>query len=240
MFTPRQTNTGLYVHLHERGFSKDDIRRVQGAYVLACNMFNARYRKTGRAFICHAVGAASACAEFIDDIDVVIASLLHAGYDSGLFPDGKAGNPSAKRRQWMRDHIGEVSERLAHDYQSVDFDRGGPEQILQSGPDKIERNLLMMALTHELDDMADGGLAFAPKYGESVEGRLIACAALAEHLGETRLADLFKQQVKAQSDYEWMHDLKADELRGFWIVPNLLAYLRLRKGVAKGRWARLY
>lgn len=68
LFAPRQTNTGLFVQLHERGFGVADIKRVQHLHSLAAQLFTGRYRKTERPFLCHAVGAASAAAAFTDDL----------------------------------------------------------------------------------------------------------------------------------------------------------------------------
>jgi hypothetical protein len=42
--------------------------------------------------------------------------------------------------------------------------------------------LILIALVHEVDDMADLGLRFAPKYGRSIESRVEAGAALAERI----------------------------------------------------------
>ena len=76
VFSPRQTNMGLFVQMHEKGFSTADIRRLQQCYSTACGMFNGRYRKTGRPFICHSVGVASSVARFSRDPDMVIAGIL--------------------------------------------------------------------------------------------------------------------------------------------------------------------
>jgi len=229
LFIPRQTNTSLYVQLHEAGHPVADILRVQEAYRLSCRLFNGRYRKTERAFICHAVGAASSAAHFDPRIDVVISTMLHAAYDSGQFPDGRSGHPTDAHRKWLSERIGPEVESVVARYCGFDFEEGVPERLVGAPASDGDEDLLFIALAHEVDDLADGGLAFSPKYGRSISTRVIACATLARRIGHERLAETIEAHGRHYETFAWIDDLGPKRLEGFRVAPNVRAYLRLRR-----------
>jgi len=239
-FVPRQTNTGLYVQLHNSGFTGNDIEHAQSAYRLACRLFNGRYRKTERAFICHAVGAASSVARFDSRLCMVLAAMLHAAYDSGQFPDGRIGRPSPQHRKWLTGHVGEEVESILFRYRNFGFERGAPERYLREGYDESDRDLLFMALAHEVDDMVDIGLRFAPKYGRSIESRVEACATLADRIGKPELAATLRAHGSLYEGANWVDDHKSTTLRGFHIVPNAMAYFRHRFNHYRGKSVELH
>lgn len=240
LFNPKQTNTGLYVQMYERGFGKQDIARVHDAYGLASKMFNGRYRKTGRAFICHAVGAASASAQFCNDTDTVIASLMHAAYDSGQFPDGRIGKTTPQHRDFMIRSLGVSVENILVNWMEIDFEKGDPERLVRDSVENLDQRIIFMSLTHEVDDLADGGLAIAPKYGVSIESRVRACAELARAIGHEELAEAIESQGAKHEQLSWLQELKSEQLKGFWIVPNIKAYCRLRRFHSRGKSAKLF
>ncbi|WP_254507776.1 DUF6817 domain-containing protein [Anatilimnocola floriformis] len=239
LFYPKQSNTGLYCQLHVAGHSAEDILRVRHAYRIACSLFNGRFRKTERAFICHAVGAASALTHFSPRVDMIIAAMMHAAYDSGQFPDGKIGY-SPEHRKWLRNEIGEAAEQLAYDYQQMHFGPGKPEAHATSGVPAEQREILFMALTHEVDDMADAGFALAPKYGRSVESRVAACAQLARQIGEEELAQTIEGHGRQYHDVEWLQALEMNECEGFRIAPNMISYFRLRRDSLRGNGVKVF
>jgi hypothetical protein len=234
-FEPRQTNTGLYVQLHEAGHAVSDILRVQEAYRLSCRLFSGRYRKTERAFICHVVGVASAAARFEKRMEIVIAAMLHAAYDSGQFPDGRTGRPSEAHRSWLRVRVGEEIESTVARYVGFDFEEGIPERLLDTHVRKSDEDLLFIALAHEVDDLADGGLAFSPKYGASIATRVAACATLARRIGHEHLAETIEAHGRVYEQLRWIDDLGEKKLEGFRVAPNLRAYLRLRRDHRRGK-----
>ena len=235
LFTPRQTNTGLYVQLHEAGYPVADILRIQSAYRLACRLFNGRYRKTERAFICHAVGVASSAAQFERRLDTVLSAMLHAAYDSGQFPDGRSGRPSPVHRAWLREQVGTEVESVVARYCDFDFETGVPERLVQTHVPDGDEDLLFIALAHEVDDLVDGGLAFSPKYGESIATRVAACSALARRIGHDRLAETIEAHGVAYQSLSWIDELGEKALEGFRVAPNFRAYLRLRRDHRRGK-----
>ena len=240
LFLPRQTNTGLYVQLHHSGFASDAIKDAQHAYRLACRLFNGRYRKTERAFICHAVGAASSAARFDGCFSYVLAAMLHAAYDSGQFPDGRIGGPSPHHRRWLTAQVGAEVESILFRCSSFGFEMGEPERYVRDGFDEPDRDLLFIALAHEVDDLLDLGLRFACKYGETIELRVEACATLAGRIGKPELATTLRAHGRLYRDCDWADDLKSTTLHGFQIVPNAVAYLRHRFSHFRRKFVELH
>jgi hypothetical protein len=234
LFAPRQTNTGLYIQLHEEGYAIAEIARVQKAYRLCCAMFNGRYRKTGRPFVCHAVGAASSVAHFEKNVDFVIAGMFHAAYDSGQYPDGKSSKRTDAHRIWLEQRIGPKAEELVARLIGLTFETGDPERLAARDIARDEEDLLFLVLAHEVDDLADGGLAFAPKYGPSLASRITACAALARRIGRETLAATIEGYRVRYENLEWLSELQETRLEGFRVAPNLRTYLKLRRANLRG------
>ena len=235
LFSPAQTNTALYIQLHEAGYSVPDIIRAQHAYRLSCKLFNGRYRKTERPFICHAIGAASSAARFDKGIHRVIAAMLHATYDSGQFPDGRTGKKTDAHRAFVKEQVGEEVEAIVARYDDFSFELGVPEKMVERLPPDDQLDLLFMALVHEVDDMADGGLFFAAKYGHSIGSRAEACAILAERIAQPELAATIRSHAKKYLALGWTSDLEVKQLEGFRVAPNLAAYWRLRLANWRGK-----
>lgn len=234
LFVPRQTNTALYMQLYENGYSVADIARVQKAYRVCCAMFNGRYRKTGRPFICHAVGAASSAAHFDKSVDLVLAAMFHAAYDSGHYPDGKSSRRTDAHRRWLEQTIGPRVEGLVARLVGLKFDTGDPERLADAGVLAGDEDILFLVLAHEVDDLADGGLAFAPKYGQSIRSRVAACATLARYLGRENLAVTIEGYGARYETMAWAAPLQETKLIGFQITPNLRTYLKLRRHKLRG------
>jgi (p)ppGpp synthase/HD superfamily hydrolase len=234
LFVPRQTNTALYMQLYEARHPVADILRVQKAYRVCCAMFNGRYRKTGRPFICHALGVASSVAHFDKSIDLVLAAMFHASYDSGQFPDGKSNRRSQTHRKWLEQKIGPTVEGLVARVGAMKFDTGDPERLVTEAVPPGDEDVLFLQLAHEIDDLADGGLAFAPKYGRSIESRITACAVLARRLGRESLAATIEAYGSRYETLGWAAALQDVRLEGFRIAPNLRTYFKLRRENLRG------
>lgn len=234
LFVPRQNNTALYIQLHDAGHALDDILRIQKAYRVACAMFNGRYRKSGRPFICHAVGAASSVAHFERDLDFAIAAMFHAAYDSGQYPDGRSSRRSEAHRKWLDARIGSRAEGLVARVGAMKFDTGDPERLVADGVPAGDEDILFLQLAHEVDDLADGGLAFAPKYGRSIETRVAACAVLARRLGREGLAATIEAYGGRHEALGWAAALQDARLGGFRIAPNMRTYIKLRRENLRG------
>jgi hypothetical protein len=239
-FTPKQTNVALYVQLHEAGYSNDELLEVRHVYRLACKLFNGRYRKSEKAFICHAVGAASSVAHFDGTRDLTLAALLHATYDAGLFPDGRLGGATPAHREWLLGEVRPEVEELMFRYASFEFESMAPERMLANGAQELDPECLLLALTHEVDDLADCGLAFAPKYGPEVHARVAACAELAMQIGKPALAETLRTHATNYQNLSWLNGLQSPKPHGYHIATNLRGYARLRRHHFRGSHVELH
>ena len=130
--------------------------------------------------------------------------------------------------KWLAARIGAEVEAILYRYSGFDFERGAPERYCSEGFEEADTDLLFLALAHELDDIADAGLSFAPKYGRSIASRVEACARLADQIGRPELAATLTAHGRLYEDIDWVDNLKSTTLRGFYIVPNATAYFRHR------------
>lgn len=240
LFTPAQTHIALLNQLHQKGYETEELQKVQETYRLCMRIFNGRYRKNERPFICHAVGAGSAMAEFDGRPALVKASMLHAAYDSGVFPDAKTGSPSLSHRALVREIVGEETEQLVADYPTIEFEEGSPEALAQMEIPDCQRDIMLMKVAHEIDDIASGGIFFCSKFGPEHQTRLEACRAIATALENTKLADAFTAYIGEINQFEWVSTIARDPKSfGYRLAPNWKTYLRLRRHARKGKHVRI-
>ncbi len=239
-FAPVQTNTALYRQLKESGHDFGSLERAQEAYRICRFLMNGRYRRNERVFISHCVGAASSMAHFDGRIDFILAAMLHASYDSGMFSDSLYG-PTPSHRRWLAERVGNEVEQMVFDYNQFSFEKGEPEQMLEKGIGEDQKDLLLIALVHEVDDIADGGLFFSPKYGPNLESRASACCRLSNMIGHERLEETFSQWATRLGDYEWVGELAATvKPMGTRIIPRWRSYLRLRRMARRGEQVEFF
>ena len=99
-------------------------------------------------------------AEFDGRPALVKASMLHAVYDSGVFPDAKTGGAIPSHRALVKEIVGEETEQLIADYPTIEFEEGSPETLSQIEIPDHQRDIMLMKVTHEIDDIASGGIFF--------------------------------------------------------------------------------
>jgi hypothetical protein len=130
-------------------------------------------------------------------------------------------------------------EAIVYRYTNFGFESGVPERYLREGCHEADRDLLFIALAHEVDDLIDLGLEFAPKYGKSIESRVEACAALADQIGKPELANTLRAHGLVYPNNDWVDDLRSRTLRGYQIVPNAMAYFRHRFNHLRRKFVKL-
>lgn len=153
-----QTNLQLYRQLEALGWSECLLSPTEQGYRLAQRLWSARYRPSGKPFVDHLVGTASALAFAAEPPPVVLGGLLHAAYESGDFGPGRGG-PSDRNRQTLRDCIGPEAEELVFEYSTFTW---WPDGISRLSADRVTKpmglKLLAMRIANEWDDWADGGV----------------------------------------------------------------------------------
>ncbi len=156
-----QTNIHLYKQLKSEGYSLDEINHVRKAYDLAIELFACLYCPSGKTFLAHVVGVGSILGSLRISSDVVAASLLHDVYESGDFGEGWSLD---QKKTLVRETVGPKTEHYIGEYQALEWSRSTIPVIRNkiNYLNPFERNVLMVRLSNELEDLLDGGILFCP------------------------------------------------------------------------------
>lgn len=155
-----QSNIQLYGQLQKRGYADDSISDVARAYRLAQELFSAKFRGSGRPFLCHLVGTASILARDFAPAYMVISGLLHAVYSSGLFPFDMHRRISTRKRVMVRNVVGDKVEELLVAYDGLPWNQSALENFAEYTP-PAQHEVLKIRLANELDDLSDSGLYYS-------------------------------------------------------------------------------
>jgi hypothetical protein len=195
-----QTNLQLYNQLGGYGWPDADLARVRHAYELATDLFAGQLRPSGKPFVAHLVGAASAVAATRARIDLVLAALLHAAYTHGEFGDGRRG-PERRKRAVVRATIGSDAETLVQEYATLAEGAATIERWLQRGALSPRRHdLAVLRLANEIDEHADLGTWFYDRGTRSAphDATLEQVARWSDRIDEPVLADLARQMLETE------------------------------------------
>ena len=203
MSDPAQTNLQLYNELVALGWTSDDLRRARGAYELASELFSGRYRCSGKPFVAHLVGTASAVAAAHGGPDLVLAALLHAAYDQGDFGTGRRGSLRA-RREIVRGVVGPEAEALVFAYSGAPWNSDVVADAASRHrlPDGVRRDVLVLQVANEIDEHTDGGARYCNKGNAAMyeDDAILAMATLMRRIGEPGLAEQL-QRVCSQAQH---------------------------------------
>jgi hypothetical protein len=214
-----QTNLQLYNQLCALQWDEADLAAVRRAYELARDLFSGQYRASGKTFVAHAVGTASAVAAVEPRVDLVLAGLLHAAYTVGDF--GPARLALAGRRPVVRAAVGAPAELVVLHYSSTTWDLPTITRI-GSGADPLDqgtRDVLLVRLANEVDEHVDLGVQYADRGGSELYGveARAAMVALARRLDHEPLARVLSELGEAERGAEvpsvLRSGLRASELR---------------------------
>jgi hypothetical protein len=154
-----QTNLQLYHQLRELRWDESSLAQVQRAHGFAQRLWSSQYRPSGKTFVSHLVGTASALAHAGEEIHIVQAGLLHAAYDSGDFGSGTLGSCEANR-EILRACVGPEAEQLVLEYSAFAWWPDGVSALsaMDNALSRSQRALLAMRIANEWDDWLDGGI----------------------------------------------------------------------------------
>ena len=155
-----QTYPQLARQLSVESWSSSEFALARAAWELAADLFAGAERGSGKAFVDHLIGTASAVSIGGGNADTVAAALVHAAYDQGDFGDGRRG-PSASHRRRIRAVLGADVEKLVHGYNAVEWDERlvDPCRVLRD----ISPELLLVRVANELDDALDSASVLSAK-----------------------------------------------------------------------------
>lgn len=162
-----QTNLQLYRQLQDAGYGSDSVENINEAYFLAADCTSMLFRGSGKPFVCHLVGTASALVYENCRAEIVTAALLHAVYQDRVpFPHATS---LEDRRRVLEERFGADTEALVYGYQEFELeqlDRYDKAELAERS------DVVFMRLADELEDLYDFGLLMHGKKGEddSVKG----------------------------------------------------------------------
>ena len=224
MFHLAQTPGGLYRQLHAAGYGPNQLRAVQKSFSFSNRVFSGVHHACGKPFICHLVGTASAVAAMDMRVEMVCAGLAHALFEPGLFQ-------KRRRPAMLEAEFGPSVYRLIAAFGQFRWD---DETIAAfaaqpSSANESFRSMLILRLAHEMDDIANMGLGHGP-----IRGRIENCARIAGGLG---LRDAARRLELLIDEHEqrpaWAGALNSAAPAPFRMLPDFLAYLRMRLGRAR-------
>jgi GT2 family glycosyltransferase len=151
-----QTASQLQDELRGLGYPAEDIAEIGVAADTAATLFGGILRSSGRTFLAHAAGTASALARAGAPATAISAGLLHSAYSHGRFPT-VAGTTLPAQRVWLRRQIGPAAERLVEAYFTVGFDAAdgaADDAEIETMPLDLAL-LIMIRVANEIDDHLD-------------------------------------------------------------------------------------
>ena len=208
-----QTHIQLLTQLSRDGYSDADLDCIVSAYKMVMCLFTGLYRPSGKTFIAHLVGTASILGSLHVPAKVVAAGLIHAAYTHGDFGAWAKGISEPKRKQ-VRQALGkEVEEYIAR---YIDLKWNGEiipaiyDELDTLGP--IDRDVLLMRLANELDDLLDLGVLYCFNAEDRRRSYLRCCPMImdmAEKLGFPSLAAELEAAIQETKSAEVIPELRS-------------------------------
>jgi hypothetical protein len=198
-----QTNLQLFNQLIAAGWPDANLDRIQAAYALANDLFAGKMRSSGKTFLEHLVGTASAVATAGGRPALVHAALLHATYTVGEFGDGQRNAVESKRAA-VRAVIGIEAEELVADYATLDYSANTIQDWQQRAHilSPREHDLAVLRLANEVDEHIDFGTRYSDRNGHPMSSDSVfkTLIVLAYKLDELVLADLMERIRISEAD----------------------------------------
>jgi len=186
-----QSSVLFFEQVASAGFSAHDLQRLRAAVVIARSLFVGRMHASGKEYLAHGIGVASALVSCGAEIDVVIAGLLHGAYRWGDFAWWR---PTLRlRRDWLRRRLGRHAEDLVHRFLLFPWSPAAVADLTARRTElaPAERTVLLLRLVSDLDNFR-GGAALHAVDAEQRCRRMRAAGAdlvaLADAIGQPALA----------------------------------------------------
>jgi len=225
-----QTNAQLFNQLRSEGYSKTEREFVRDVYEFGMTLFSGLFLSSGKLLMDHLVGTASILASLRVSIEIVAAGLIHAAYLHGDFGGMRQGITDAKRKR-VKTVVGDEVEKYVTTYElsPLNWKTLATLQDHLGELSPVERNVLLMRLTNELEHELDlGGLYFVHSekeqkaHQQDIEFYGPIMADLAERLGFRPLSDVmravFANVASTQIPLEpW---LQGPENAAYLVVPR--------------------
>jgi hypothetical protein len=179
-----QTIVQLLDQLDTIGYEPEALLKVRDAYMVAAQLFAESFRGSGRPFLAHLVGTASILAAYGANPALIAASLHHASYAHGRFPEEIRG--VAAMRRWLRRRVGDMVEGLVLAYSTLDPQAVEPDRLDDMPIAAAQAVLIRMANAIE-DRQGDHNYfdssAWLSESNDLVQRSMPVFAAVADRLG---------------------------------------------------------
>jgi hypothetical protein len=199
-----QTNLDLYRQLHDRGWNRADLVLARDGYGLAMRLFSDRFRANGKPFVAHLVGTASLLATVGARPPIVLAGLLHAAYENGVFADG-VGGASDEHRRIVRDAIGHDAEALVAAYRALKWTPATIEPLLAGWENvsAVQKDVLLMRVANELEDHLGLGMRLCEEGRGALGPSRDQSIAIARRLGQSDLTAALVEAFREGDEASW-------------------------------------
>lgn len=201
-----QTNVALFNQLRRAGYTDDQLRLVQRAYLLAVRLNPGYFQASGKPFVSHTVGVASILAALELPAPVVAAACIHNLYVSGDFGDGLKRHITPARRQLVREAVGSEVEGYVHRFCRFRLTADTVPAVLDcvDGLDACDRALIAMDLADVLEKYTDQSILYlnAERHESALKADrcLPELVELALRLGHPQLAAALECAVRATAE----------------------------------------
>ncbi len=234
-----QTNLQLYQQMRELDYRREDLLLVHQSYCFSCQLLTGQFRATYKPAVAHLVGTASILAWLGCSVNVVVAGLLHAVYESGDFGDSQPPGASANRRVSVQSVVGLNVEDLITQYQNYAWNL----RTIQSAALRIadleqwESDIITIRLANELEDLLDAGLAYCGEirrtqaiYSHTNFNQIVA---LADLIGLPNLARELEASMNTNNANEISAFLIGDSPPNQAFVIETRSYKKLKTAIAQ-------
>lgn len=156
-----RSNVQLYNQLQAQDRPSAELQQVRSAYDLAARLYSGAYQADGKPFLLHLVSVASTLALLHLSSEVVAAALIHNVYNNGDFGDGHRRRCDGRRRQIVRDAVGDRVEALVYRFAELRLQRR-LDELLRTASDlsQDDHDLVTMDLADVLEKHLDCGVLY--------------------------------------------------------------------------------
>lgn len=224
MFYLAQTAGALYRQLHAAGYGPNQLRAVQKSLAFSNRAFSGVHHASGKPLICHLVGTASAVMAMDTRVEMVCAGLTHALFEPDVFHGER--NPAM-----LEAEFGPSVFRLIAAFGRFRWDDETIAAFAAQSASANEtfRSMLILRLANEMDDIANMGMGHVGMEYGPMRARIEDCAKIAVSLGLRDAARTLELLIdEHEGSAAWAGALSPGAAAPFRILPNFLAYLRLR------------
>ena len=228
-----QSIVDLFEQLQAQSFAGSELAQARRTYGLAMSLFSGWMHPSGKPYVAHCTGTASALAALGAPIDLVNAGLVHAAYSWGDFGAWTLFLPL--KRRYLRKCLGARLEAYVHRFFTQPWKAETIAQLGQHADElsAIDRELVLLQLANALDNLR----SLASGYANDAERRRVEWSRVgpplievAEKLGYPQLARAFSVALDETLHGPQLPGIRW-QLRGVAHLPPQSAKQRLSRTV---------